>query len=263
MQLKKKIDLKTKRIIPCLDMSEGRVVKGIKFVNIKDAGDPIEAAIAYNNAGADEIALLNISATIDNRSIMIDVVNRIADSISIPIIVGGGISSINDISDILKAGAVKVSINSSAFRNPDFISEAVQRFGSECIVVAIDVKRIPGTTATGWEVIINGGREATGKDALEWATEAQRLGAGEILLTSMDCDGMKNGYDIKLTKAVSDNITIPVIASGGAGKYEHFKEVLTTGGASAVLAASLFHYNEIGIRELKNWLKEQGINVNL
>ena len=228
----------TKRIIPCLDVNKGRVVKGINFVNFRDAGDPVEAAKFYNDSLADELVFLDITASSDDRSIMLDVVKRTAEQVFIPLTVGGGIRSIEDFRKILSAGADKISVNSAAVKRPELINEAAERFGSQCVVVAIDAKRREGG---GFDVYLNGGRVNTGIDAVEWAKEAFERGAGEILLTSMDCDGVKNGYDIELTKAVSSAVNIPVIASGGAGKPEHFYDALTEGGADAALAASLFH----------------------
>jgi len=250
----------TKRIIPCLDVHGGRVVKGVNFVNLRDAGDPVEIASYYDKAGADELTFLDITASSDARSIMIDVVSRVAEQVFIPFTVGGGIRTIDDFREILKAGADKVSVNSAAIRRPELISEAAYKFGSQCVVVAIDAKaRGDG----GWDVYINGGRINTGRDAVEWAVEAEKLGAGEILLTSMDRDGTKDGYDIELTRAVSESVGIPVIASGGAGKKEHFRDALTEGRADAVLAASLFHFRELEIMDLKHYLKSQGIEVRL
>lgn len=249
----------TKRIIPCLDVHEGRVVKGVNFVNIRDAGDPVEVAAIYDKAGADELVFLDITASSDARSIMLDVVRRVAEQVFIPFTVGGGIKTVEDFREILKAGADKISVNSAAVKRPELISEAAWRFGSQCVVVAVDAKRRPDNS--GWEVYINGGRISTGIDAVEWAIEAEKLGAGEILLTSMDCDGTKNGYDVELTLAVSDSVGIPVIASGGAGTMEHFYEALTRGKADAVLAASLFHYREMEIKDLKEFLKKKGIEI--
>lgn len=251
----------TKRIIPCLDVHAGRVVKGVNFVNIRDAGDPVEVAAIYDKAGADELTFLDITASSDARSIMLDVVSRVAEQVFIPFTVGGGIRTVDDFREILKAGADKISVNSSALKRPELISEAAWRFGSQCVVVAIDAKR--RADGSGWDVYLNGGRVNTGRDAVEWAVEAEKLGAGEILLTSMDCDGTKNGYDIGLTRMVSDSVKIPVIASGGAGTMEHFYEALTGGKADAVLAASLFHYREMEIRELKHYLREKGIEIRL
>lgn len=251
----------TKRIIPCLDVHAGRVVKGVKFVNIKDAGDPVEVAEIYDREGADELTFLDITASVDSRNIMLDVVARVAEKVFIPFTVGGGIRSVEDFRAILKAGADKISVNSAALKRPDLISEAASRFGSQCVVVAIDAKRRAGST--GWDVYLNGGRVNTGRDALEWAVEAEKRGAGEILLTSMDCDGTKNGYDIELTKVISESVRIPVIASGGAGTMEHFYGALTSGRADAVLAASLFHYREMEITELKRYLKSREIEVRI
>jgi len=248
----------TKRIIPCLDVHAGRVVKGINFINLQDAGDPVETAKAYNEAGADELVFLDITASSDARDIMIDVVARTAEQVFIPLTVGGGIRSVEDFRRILKTGADKISINSSAFNNPDLISEAAIRFGNQCVVVAVDAKRRQGG---GWNVYINGGRIDTGKDALEWIAEAEKRGAGEILLTSMDADGTKAGYDVELTRAVSDLVKIPVIASGGAGSLPHFKDAITDGKADAVLAASLFHYGELTIDQVKDYLEDNGIPV--
>ncbi len=250
----------TKRIIPCLDVRDGRVVKGVNFVNIRDAGDPVEIASYYDKAGADELTFLDITASSDARGIMLDVVSRVAEQVFIPFTVGGGIRTVEDFREILKAGADKISVNSAALKRPQLISEAADRFGSQCVVVAIDAKRRIGG---GWDVYLNGGRVNTGKDAVEWAIEANRLGAGEILLTSMDCDGTKNGYDIELTRAVSESVNIPVIASGGAGTMEHFYEAFTDGKADAVLAASLFHFREMEIRELKAYLQGKGIEQRL
>jgi len=251
----------TKRIIPCLDVHAGRVVKGVNFVNIRDAGDPVEVAAIYDKAGADELTFLDITASSDARSIMLDVVSRVAEQVFIPFTVGGGIRTAEDFREILKAGADKISVNSAALKRPELISEAAWRFGSQCVVVAIDAKRRPDQSC--WEVFLNGGRINTGRDAVAWAVEAEKLGAGEILLTSMDCDGTKSGYDIELTRQISDSVKIPVIASGGAGTMEHFYDALTAGKADAVLAASLFHYREMEIRDLKAFLREKGIEVRL
>jgi len=248
-----------KRIIPCLDVMEGRVVKGINFVNLRDAGDPVEQAAIYDREGADELVFLDITASHENRNTMLDMVRRVADTIFIPFCVGGGIRTIEDIRATLLAGADKVSINSAAVKNPDVIAEGAWGFGSQCIVVAID----PKWTGTHWEVYINGGRLPTGLDALEWAREVERRGAGEILLTSMDRDGTKAGYNIELTRAVSDAVSIPVIASGGAGTVDHFYEALTSGGADAALAASLFHYSELRVPDLKRYLHERGVPVRM
>lgn len=246
-----------KRIIPCLDIKDGRVVKGTSFVNLRDAGDPVEAAIEYDRQGADELTFLDITASSDSRAIVTDMVRAVADSIFIPFTVGGGIRTVEDFTDILRAGADKVSVNSAAVNNPDILNEASYKFGSQCVVCAIDAKRKDG----GWEVYINGGRIPVGLDAVKWAVEAEKRGAGEILLTSMDCDGQKQGYDLELTKAVSESVGIPVIASGGAGALEHFYDAFTIGCADAVLAASLFHFGEIPIPKLKDYLDSKGIPV--
>lgn len=250
----------TKRIIPCLDVNEGRVVKGINFVDLKDAGDPVDVGAAYGEAGADELVFLDITASSDARATKIDMVRRVAERVFIPFTVGGGIRTIEDFRAVLRAGADKVSVNSAAIQNPDLISEAALKFGSQCVVVAIDAKR---RQDGGWNIYKNGGRVDMGIDAVEWAIRANELGAGEILLTSMDCDGTKDGYDIELTGTVSRNVSVPVIASGGAGKLEHFKDALEEGGADAVLAASLFHYKELTIREVKEYLRQEGISVRL
>ena len=250
----------TKRIIPCLDVNNGRVVKGVNFVNLRDAGDPVEIASFYNKAMADEIVFLDITASSDARNIMLDVVSRTAEQVFIPLTVGGGIRTIEDFRRILSAGADKISVNSAALNRPELINEAAERFGNQCVVVAIDAKR---RDAGGFDVYLNGGRVNTGRDAIEWAVEAESRGAGEILLTSMDCDGTKAGYDIELTRAVSDAVSIPVIASGGAGKMEHFAEALTEGGAEATLAASLFHYREMEILDLKHYLADKSIPVRI
>lgn len=247
-----------KRIIPCLDVKNGRVVKGVNFVNLRDAGDPVECAIEYDKKGADELVLLDISATNEGRGTMIDIVSRVANSIFIPFTVGGGIRTTEDFKELLRAGADKISVNSAAVRTPDLINEAAYKFGSQCVVCAIDAKR---REQGGWEVYLNGGRLPTGIDAVTWAQEAVSRGAGEILLTSMDCDGKKTGYDLELTRAVSERVGVPVIASGGAGALEHFYDALTVGKADAVLAASLFHFNEIPIETLKAYLSERGIPV--
>lgn len=249
-----------KRIIPCLDVKNGRVVKGTSFVNLRDAGDPVEAAIAYDKQGADELVLLDITASSDARNIMIDIVSEVANSIFIPFTVGGGIRTVDDFNQLLRAGADKISVNSAAILRPDIINEAAYKFGSQCLVTAIDAKR---SNNGSWEVYINGGRKAMGLDAVQWAIEAEKRGAGEILLTSMDCDGQKKGYDLELTKAVSENVGIPVIASGGAGALEHFKDAFTTGKADAVLAASLFHFGEIPIPKLKEYLHNEAISVRI
>ena len=248
-----------KRIIPCLDINDGRVVKGTNFVNLRDAGDPVECAKIYDREGADELVLLDITASSDARNIIVDVVRAVADCVFIPFTVGGGIRTVEDFTKILRAGADKVSVNSAAIHRPEIINEAAYKFGSQCVVTAIDAKR--RSDKNGWDVYINGGRINTEKDVLKWAIEAEKRGAGEILLTSMDCDGTKNGYDIELTKAVSENVGIPVIASGGAGALEHFSDVFTNGKADAVLAASLFHFGEISIGELKDYLHKNNISV--
>lgn len=249
-----------KRIIPCLDVKSGRVVKGVSFVDLRDAGDPIACAAAYDRQGADELVLLDITATHEGRSTMIDIVERVAKTVFIPFTVGGGIRTTDDFKELLRAGADKISVNSAAVRNPGLINDAADKFGSQCVVCAIDAKKRENG---GWEVYLNGGRIPTGIDAVAWAKEAYSRGAGEILLTSMDCDGQKNGYDIELTYAVSTAVGIPVIASGGAGKKEHFYDAFTKGAADAVLAASLFHFNELPIPELKKYLKENGIPVRI
>lgn len=248
-----------KRIIPCLDVKNGRVVKGTSFVNLRDAGDPVECAVEYDKQGADELVLLDITASSDARNIMTDIVSQVANSIFIPFTVGGGIRTVDDFTQLLRAGADKVSVNSAAIKRPDIINEAAYKFGSQCVVAAIDAKRKDGS----WEVYINGGRVPMGIDAVEWAREAEKRGAGEILLTSMDCDGQKQGYDLELTKAVSESVGIPVIASGGAGAFEHFKDAFTLGKADAVLAASLFHFGEIPIPVLKEYLHKENIPVRL
>lgn len=249
----------TKRIIPCLDVHNGRVVKGVNFVNLKDAGDPVEIAEAYDKAGADELVFLDITASSDARATVVDMVRRVAERVFIPFTVGGGIRTVDDFKAILREGADKVSINSSAINRPALISEAAEKFGSQCVVVAIDAKR--RADGSGWNIYKNGGRIDVGLDAVEWAMKADRLGAGEILLTSMDCDGTKAGYDIELTKTIAENVAIPVIASGGAGNTGHFYEALTKGKADAALAASLFHYKELEINEVKDFLKERGVPI--
>ena len=251
----------TKRIIPCLDVTGGRVVKGINFVNLRDAGDPVEVAKAYDRAGADELVFLDITASSDARNIVIDMVRRVAETVFIPFTVGGGIRTVDDFKAILREGADKVSINSSAINNPNLISEAADKFGSQCVVVAIDAKR--RKDSEGWNVYKNGGRIDVGLDAVEWAIQAEKLGAGEILLTSMDCDGTKAGYDIELTRTISEAVSIPVIASGGAGNKEHFYDALTKGKADAALAASLFHYKELEITDLKQYLQSKDVPVRL
>ena len=249
----------TKRIIPCLDVNAGRVVKGVNFVDLKDAGDPVEIAAAYDKAGADELVFLDITATSDARGTVVDMVRRVAEKVFIPFTVGGGIRTVEDFKMLLREGADKISINSAAINNPNLISEAADKFGSQCVVVAIDAKR--RADGSGWNVYKNGGRIDTGLDAIEWAMKADRLGAGEILLTSMDCDGTKAGDDLEITSQIAKNISIPVIASGGAGTMEHFYDALTIGGADAALAASLFHYKELEIMELKKYLSERGVSV--
>ncbi len=251
----------TKRIIPCLDVKNGRVVKGTNFVNLRDAGDPVEVGKEYDKAGADELVFLDITASSDARSIKADMVRKVAETVFIPFTVGGGIRTVDDFKMILREGADKVAVNSAAIMNPDLISEAADKFGSQCVVVAIDAKR--RADGTGWNIFKNGGRIDMGIDAVEWAMKADKLGAGEILLTSMDCDGTKAGYDIELTKMVAENVSIPVIASGGAGTKEHFYKALEEGKAEAVLAASLFHYKELEISDLKKYLKEKGISVRI
>lgn len=251
----------TKRIIPCLDVHNGRVVKGVNFVNLVDAGDPVAVGAAYDQAGADELVFLDITASSDARATKLDMVRRVAETVFIPFTVGGGIRTVEDFKLILREGADKVSVNSAAIMNPNLISEAADKFGSQCVVVAIDAKcREDGS---GWNIYKNGGRVDMGIDAVEWAMKANELGAGEILLTSMDCDGTKDGYDIELTRTISENVSIPVIASGGAGKIEHFKEALTDGKADAALAASLFHFKELEIKQVKEYLRKEGISVRL
>lgn len=251
----------TKRIIPCLDVNGGRVVKGVNFVNLIDAGDPVEIAAAYDKAGADELVFLDITASSDARNTVVDMVRRVAEKVFIPFTVGGGIRTIDDFKAILREGADKISVNSAAIMNPNLISEAADKFGSQCVVVAIDAKRRPD--GSGWNIYKNGGRVDMGIDAVEWAMKVDALGAGEILLTSMDCDGTKAGYDIELTKIISENVSIPVIASGGAGNMQHFYDALTVGKADAALAASLFHFKELEINEVKRYLKEKNVPVRL
>ena len=248
-----------KRIIPCLDVKDGRVVKGVNFVNLIDAGDPVEAAIAYDKKGADELVFLDITATSDNRDTVEDMVRRVAQKVFIPFTVGGGIKTVEDFRKLLLAGADKISVNSSAIKRPELITEAAEKFGSQCVVVAIDAKRREDNS--GWDVYVAGGRINTHLDAVEWAKKAESLGAGEILLTSMDCDGTKAGYDLDLTRTISESVSIPVIASGGAGNMEHFYDAFTKGKADAVLAASLFHFGEIQIKDLKKYLSTKGISV--
>ena len=251
----------TMRIIPCLDVNNGRVVKGVNFVNLTDAGDPVEIAAAYDAAGADELVFLDITASSDGRNTVVDMVRRVAEKVFIPFTVGGGIRTVDDFKAILREGADKVSVNSAAIKRPELIREAAEIFGSQCVVVAIDAKR--REPFDGWNIYLNGGRVDTGIDAIEWAKKAESLGAGEILLTSMDCDGTKNGYDIELTRQISEAVSIPVIASGGAGKLEHFKDAVTEGKADAVLAASLFHFKELEIKEVKEYLQKEDISVRL
>jgi cyclase len=251
----------TKRIIPCLDVNNNRVVKGVNFVNLKDAGDPVEVAMAYDEAGADELVFLDITASSDERNTVVDMVRRVAENVFIPFTVGGGIRTIEDFKVILREGADKISVNSAAINNPNLVAEAADKFGSQCVVVAIDAKK--RADGSGWNIYKNGGRIDMGIDAVEWAKKVNELGAGEILLTSMDCDGTKAGYDIELTRAVSDAVSIPVIASGGAGTMEHFYDALTAGGADAALAASLFHYRELEINEVKKYLNGRGVSVRL
>ena len=248
-----------KRIIPCLDVKDGRVVKGVQFVDLRDAGDPVEAAIAYDRQDADELVFLDITASHENRNIMLDVVSRTAEGIYMPLTVGGGIRSIDDVRGLLRAGADKVSLNTAALERPALIREAAERFGSQCIVVAIDAR----ANGQGWEVYTHGGRRPTGRDAVEWAREATRLGAGEILLTSMDRDGTKDGYDLELTRAISTGVDVPVIASGGAGSLDHLWEGLVEGGADAALAASIFHFGIHTIAEAKAYLRERGVPVRI
>lgn len=251
----------TKRIIPCLDVHNGRVVKGVNFVNLRDAGDPVEIAAAYDKAGADEVVFLDITASSDARNTVVDMVRKVAEKVFIPFTVGGGIRTVEDFKALLREGADKISVNSAAIMRPQLISEAADKFGSQCVVVAIDAKR--RADGSGWNIYKNGGRIDMGIDAIEWAMKAEKLGAGEILLTSMDCDGTKAGYDVELTRMVAEHVSIPVIASGGAGTMEHFYDVLTEGKADAVLAASLFHYKEMEICDLKKYLQEKQVPVRL
>ena len=251
----------TKRIIPCLDVNAGRVVKGVNFVNLIDAGDPVEVAKIYDREGADELVFLDITASSDARETVVDMVRKVAENVFIPFTVGGGIRTVDDFKRILREGADKVAVNSAAIMNPDLIADAADKFGSQCVVVAIDAKR--REDGSGWNIFKNGGRVDMGIDAVEWAMKANRLGAGEILLTSMDCDGTKNGYDLELTKIISENVSVPVIASGGAGKLEHFYDALTEGEADAALAASLFHFRELEIKEVKRYLRDRGVSVRL
>lgn len=250
-----------KRIIPCLDIKNGRVVKGVNFLDLRDAGDPVENAITYDAEGADELVFLDVTASHERRDIVLDVVRRVADSVFIPFTVGGGVRTADDVKAILRAGADKVGINTAAVERPEVLSEGAERFGAQCIVLAIDAHRVPGENR--WEVVTYGGRRPTGLDVVEWAAHAEQLGAGEILLTSMDADGTEAGYDIELTRAVANAVNIPVIASGGAGKLEDFGEVLTSGNAAAALAASLFHYHKLSVGEIKDYLAQQGIPVRM
>ena len=253
-----------KRIIPCLDVKDGRVVKGTNFLNLKDAGDPVEIAALYDQQGADELTFLDITASYENRDIILDVVRKTAEQVFMPLTVGGGIRNIDDIRRLLKAGSDKVSINTAAVKDPEFVTRAARRFGSQCIVVAIDAKKVRSNVdSIRWEIYINGGRTPTGLSAVEWAREVESRGAGEILLTSMDCDGTKDGFDIQLNSAISDAVNIPIIASGGAGKLEHFYDVFTKGKVDAALAASIFHYREITIQEVKEYLIKKGINIRI
>ena len=251
----------TKRVIPCLDVNGGRVVKGVNFVNLRDAGDPVEIAAAYDQAGADEVVFLDITASSDGRNTVVDLVLRVAEKVFIPFTVGGGIRTVDDFRAVLREGADKVSVNSAAIDRPELIHEAAQKFGSQCVVVAIDAKK--REDGSGWNIYKNGGRIDVGIDAVEWAAKVEKLGAGEILLTSMDCDGTKAGYDLELTRAIAEEVSIPVIASGGAGNLEHFYDALTEGKADAALAASLFHYKELEIKEVKEYLREKGVSVRL
>ena len=251
----------TKRIIPCLDVHNGRVVKGVNFVNLRDAGDPVAVAAAYDQAGADEVVFLDITASSDARDTVVDMVRRVAETVFIPFTVGGGIRTVEDFKLLLREGADKISINSSAINTPELISDAADKFGSQCVVVAIDAKK--RADGSGWNIYRNGGRIDMGIDAVEWAIEADRLGAGEILLTSMDGDGTKAGYDLELTRAIAGQVSIPVIASGGAGNMEHFYDALTVGRADAALAASLFHYKELEIKEVKSYLQGRGVSVRM
>ena len=253
----------TKRIIPCLDVKDGRVVKGVKFLNLRDAGDPVEVAQVYDKEEADEIIFLDITASFEKRQTMLDVVRRTAETVFMPLTVGGGIRSLDDIRELLNAGTDKVSINTAAVKDPELVGKASEKFGSQCIVVAIDAKRCKDKKKIDWEVYVNGGRTPTGIDAMEWGKKVEKLGAGEILLTSMDMDGTKNGYDIELTEMFSENLGIPIIASGGAGNLEHLYEVLTKGKADAALAASIFHFREHSIKEAKKYLQKKGVRVRI
>lgn len=251
----------TKRIIPCLDVHNGRVVKGVNFVNLRDAGDPVEIAEAYDKAGADELVFLDITASSDARSTVVDMVRKVAEKVFIPFTVGGGIRTVDDFRMLLREGADKISVNTAAIMNPELIRDAAEKFGRQCVVVAIDARRRPD--GSGWNIYKNGGRVDMGIDAVEWAMQADRLGAGEILLTSMDCDGTKAGYDLELTRTIAEHVSVPVIASGGAGTKAHFYDALTEGKADAALAASLFHYKELEINEVKTYLQERGVSVRL
>lgn len=251
----------TKRIIPCLDVHNGRVVKGVNFVNLRDAGDPVEIAEAYDRAGADELVFLDITASSDARNTVVEMVREVAKKVFIPFTVGGGIRTVDDFRTLLREGADKISVNSAAIMNPELIRDAAEKFGRQCVVVAIDARR--RADGSGWNIYKNGGRIDMGIDAVEWAMQADRLGAGEILLTSMDCDGTKAGYDIELTRTIAEHVSVPVIASGGAGTTEHFYDALTKGKADAALAASLFHYKELEIREVKTYLQRRGVSVRL
>jgi len=250
----------TKRIIPCLDVNKGRVVKGVSFINLRDAGDPVELAAYYDREGADEIVFLDITASHERRKTVIDLASKTAEKVFIPYTIGGGINRVDDIREILKKGADKISVNTSAVENPNLVEEGARFFGSQCIVVAIDAKKVSDSN---WEVFIHGGRTPTGRDAVKWAKQVEELGAGEILLTSMDKDGTKDGYDLELTHAITSSINIPVIASGGAGKLEHLRDVIKLAGADAVLVASIFHYGEFTVREAKEYLRKEGINIRL
>lgn len=251
----------TKRIIPCLDVNGGRVVKGVNFVNLIDAGDPVEIAAAYDKAGADELVFLDITASSDNRRTVVDMVRRVADKVFIPFTVGGGIRTVEDFKELLREGADKISVNTAAILNPQLINDAAEKFGSQCVVLAIDAKR--RADGSGWNIYKNGGRIDVGIDAVEWAKKVEELGAGEILLTSMDCDGTKAGYDLELTRTISESVSIPVIASGGAGTLEHFYDAFTEGKADAALVASLFHFKELEIKEVKEYLRDKGVSVRL
>ena len=251
----------TIRVIPCLDVNNGRVVKGVNFVNLRDAGDPVECAVAYDRAGADEVVFLDITASCDGRDTVVDMVREVAKKLFIPFTVGGGIRSVDDFREILREGADKVAVNSAAIKRPELIREAAEKFGSQCVVVAIDAKR--RESDDGWNIYLNSGRVDTGIDALQWAKQAESLGAGEILLTSMDCDGTKAGFDVELTRTIADAVNIPVIASGGAGTLDHFVEAVKNGHADAVLAASLFHFKELEIKEVKQYMRDNGIDVRL